>query len=203
MFDLSHQAVQALSILTVMFWYQFIMGITTAYWCRKQNAQLCLYLKWVWWRAAVPRKAEVILWPKKKENPFYHIVQLYKLCNILRECCSGIFLAGGFFITYLKLSVPCSPWSQRFCKRLLHLSSTSLLQQLSAGFLFCASWFAAIFQADRLCACSERFALKYEVAKSVFTELVHEKMVHLTIQNCKQAFAFTTMSFCGFFSYAH
>lgn len=48
MFDLNHQAVQTLSILTVMFWYQFIMGIATAYQCRKQNAQLCLYLKWVW-----------------------------------------------------------------------------------------------------------------------------------------------------------
>lgn len=83
------------------------------------------------------------------------------------------------------------------------MSSTNLLQQLSVGFLFCANLFAAVFQADRLCACSEGFVLKYEVAKSALTELVHEKIVHLTIQNCKQAFAFKTVSFCVFFSYAH
>lgn len=71
------------------------------------------------------------------------------------------------------------------------------------GFLFPASQLTAIFQADRLCAGSERFALKYEVAKALLTELVHEKMIHLPVQNCKQAFAFKTTSFCGFFSYAH
>lgn len=85
----------------------------------------------------------------------------------------------------------------------MHVSSTSLLQQLSMGFLFSLSQFVAIFQADRLCACSERFAFKYEVAKSLLTELEHEKIVHLPIPNCKQAFAFKAMSFCGFFSYAH
>lgn len=83
------------------------------------------------------------------------------------------------------------------------MSSTSILQQLSVGFLFPFGLFVAIFQADRLCACSEGFSFKYEVAESLLTELEREKMVHLPIQNCKQAFAFKAMSFCGFFSHAH
>lgn len=83
------------------------------------------------------------------------------------------------------------------------MSSTSLLQQLSADFLFSFGQFVAIFQADRLCACSERFSFKYEVAKPLLTELEHEKIVQLPIQNCKQAFSFKAMSFCGFFSHAH
>lgn len=170
---------------------------------KKENTRLCLCSQWVHWRTAVPEKPKWYRSLKRKKSHFVSWHSFINFAMFFWECCSVIFLPCRFLITYLKLSVSPSPWSQRFCESLLHLSSSSVLQQLSVGFLFAASQFAAIFQADRLCACSERFAFKYEVAKSLLTELAHEKMVHLPIQNCKQAFAFKTMSFCGFFSYAH
>lgn len=144
------------------------------------------------------REAELISQTKKKGILLCQLAQLYKPCSVLWEYYLVVFLPCRF-LTCLKVSVFPSPWSQHICWSLLHMSSTSLLQQLSVGFLFSFGQFVSIFQADRLWACSERFSFKYEVAKSLLTELEHEKMVHLPIQNCKQAFAFKAMSFCGLF----